>query len=294
MSSLRQIDARVKREQHYFLLFVLIVICFFLMSCSSRPLQSEKLLADHSLRIRQHEIKDVPYVKQSDNHCGPATLSMVLQYWGDSADMQDLTQYTYTSKANGSFQADMISAARRRGFMAVPIEGMNALVSELEAGHPVIVFENLGVSWLPQWHYAVVYGFDLNKKKILMHSGPKQHTTQNLKDFERDWSLGEYWGLVILKPGDLALSATEFQNVSAAAALENLRFFEAAERSYQSILQKWPNSLIALTGMGNLMYRQGRLSKALDYFEEAAFYHPGSPAAQHNYVVLGQAIKETK
>lgn len=298
MSSLRQVDARIKREQYYFFLFLLFALSFFLTSCVSAPLQSDLLLSEPSLQPRQHEIKDVPYVKQSDNHCGPATLSMVMQYWGEHAhtndQLNDLTKQTYTSDAKGSFQTDMISAARRHGYMAVPIEGMKALLDEVTAGHPVIIFENLGLNWLPQWHYAVVYGFNLNKKKILMHSGPKPHTTEDIKDFERSWQLGNYWGLVVMRPGHFAVSANEFQNVSAAAALESLHFFESAERSYQSILQRWPNSLIALIGMGNLMYRQGRLSKALDYFEEAAFYHPSSPAAQHNYVVLEQEIKKTR
>ena len=289
--TLKNLNWRVEREHRYVLFLLLLVLCFFLISCGSRPLQSDKVLSDRSWPVRQHEIKDVPYVKQTTNHCGPAALSMVMQYWGDSADMSDLVTKTYTAQSRGSYQADMISAARRRGYMAVPIEGMHALIAEVKAGHPVIVFENLGLSWYPQWHYAVVYGFDLNRQRLLMHSGPKQAMTENIADFERSWMLGNYWGLVVLRPGELAVTGSEFQNSTAAAALENLRFYEAAERSYEAVLQRWPRSLVALMGMGNLMYRQGRLSRALDYFEEAAYVHPGSVAAQHNYVVLEQALR---
>ena len=289
-----RVDLRTEREQKLFFLFVLFALCFFLVSCASKPFQSTDLMTDRSLKIRQHEIANVPFIKQSDNHCGPSTLSMVLQFWGDSAELADLSKQTYTGKAQGTFQTDMISAARRRGYMAVPIQGYNALIKEISNGHPVIVFENLGLSWFPQWHYAVVHGFDLDKQRLNLHSGPDKNITQNMKDFERDWMLGDYWGLVILPAGDLVESATEVQNATAAAALENLQFFDLAEKSYQSILQKWPQSLIALTGMGNLMYRQGRLSKALDYFEEASLHHPESEAAQHNYMVLAQALKKIK
>lgn len=287
-----RVDLRTEREQKLFFLFVLFALCFFLVSCASKPLQSDKVILDQSFKVRQHEIVNVPFVKQSDNHCGPATLSMVLQFWGDSAELTNLSKQIYTDSAQGTFQTDMISAARRRGYIAVPIRGYHSLINEVSAGHPVIVFENLGLSWFPQWHYAVVYGFDLDKQRLNLHSGPDQNITQNMKDFERDWMLGDYWGLVILPAGDLVESATEVQNATAAAALENLQFFDLAEKSYQSILQKWPQSLIALTGMGNLMYRQGRLSKALDYFEEASLYHPTSAAAQHNYIVLEQAVKK--
>lgn len=264
---------------------------FLLVSCASRPVQTELVTADRSLTTRQHEISAVPFVNQSVGHCGPATLTMLFQYHGKPADANQVASTVLIPGMKGSLQTDMISAARRQGFMAVPISGFHSLIKEIADNHPVIVFENLGLSWYPQWHYAVVYGFDLDKKTLALHTGPSQDQTVQMKHFEQDWMLGDYWGLVILKPGDVALSASEFQNSSAATALEAMGFYDSAEKSYRRILQEWPNSLVALMGMGNLEYRKQNLSRALYYFRQAQLMHPQSLSAKKNVAVLEKALK---
>jgi hypothetical protein len=54
----------------------------------------------------------------------------------------------------------MIGAARRHGRLAYLITGPDSMFEEVAAGHPVIVLQNLGLSWYPVWHYAVVVGYD--------------------------------------------------------------------------------------------------------------------------------------
>ena len=280
------------KESNLFWLFVLLAASLFLTSCASRPVQTENLIADVSYQGRQHEIAHVPFINQSANHCGPATLAMVFQYHNDPIEADQISSLVYTPKMKGSLQSDMISAARRRGYMAVPITGFESLIHEVSNDHPVIVFENLALSWLPQWHYAVVYGFDMNNKTVRMHSGPEKAKTWSMEKFERSWMLADYWGLVILKPGELALSAGELSNASAAAALENLGLHKQAAASYQAVLKQWPDSLIALMGMGNLEFHWGNVDKALGYFHKAAKAHPQSVAAQHNYAELKRHQKK--
>ena len=270
----------------------IILLSIFLAACASRPVQTEHILSDSSIVLRQHEIKDVPFLKQNAHHCGPSTLAMTLNYWGNNVSSEEVARLVYTPGMKGSLQTDMISAARRLGYMAVPIEGLSALLSEVAHDHPVIVFENLALTWLPQWHYAVVYGFDLNQETVIMHSGPEQAKHWSLQKFERSWMLADYWGLVVLKPGELAASAGEFANASAASALESLGLIDEAEQSYQAILRRWPESLVALIGMGNVEYKKGRPHEALNYFRKATEAHPFSGAARYNYVVLENSLKK--
>jgi tetratricopeptide (TPR) repeat protein len=166
---------------------------------------------------------------------------------------------------------------------------MAALLREVAAGNPVIVFENLSLSWLPQWHYAIVFGYDLVQQKILMHSGPEAFKWWDLRKFERSWKLGEYWGMVVLPPGALAATADEFAHVRATAALEKIGSVEEAERSYHKILQRWPQSLGANIGLGNITYEKNQVLEAVQYLRHATEYHPQSAPAWHNLALAQEA-----
>ncbi|MBZ5782504.1 C39 family peptidase, partial [Klebsiella aerogenes] len=61
------------------------------------------------------KIQYVPFIKQKKNHCGPATMAMVLKYAGKEIPLEELNQAMMTHKLKGTFQSEMISVARRNG-----------------------------------------------------------------------------------------------------------------------------------------------------------------------------------
>ncbi len=263
----------------------LIALLLGLSGCVTAARQTEALLAaPHSLP-EFHEIQKVPFYDQTDSYCGPATLTMVMTHAGHKVTVDEIAKEIYTPGMKGSFQTDLISASRRQGMMAVPIHNLTDLLTEVAANHPVIIFENLSVSWAPVWHYAVVFGFDLPKQEIIMHSGHDAFYHWDMKKFERSWMLGEYWGLVVLPAGQLAATAGEKAHVQAAVGLEQSKKYKEAEISYRKILEKWPNSLVSLIGLGNIAYRQGRKSEAVESLRLAVKLHPESQEAQHNLKV---------
>jgi hypothetical protein len=77
------------------------------------------------------------------------------------------------------------------------------------ANNPVIVFQNLTLRWASQWHYALVVGYNLTEKKIILHSGHQPYMKVDISDFEYTWKLADNWGLVVLAPDKLSASATE-------------------------------------------------------------------------------------
>ncbi|MGZ3774773.1 MAG: PA2778 family cysteine peptidase [Pseudobdellovibrionaceae bacterium] len=271
------------------LIFVtLLTLWTLLLGCASTTPQSELALNGAYDVPTSHIITGVPFVEQTSGQCGPATLTMALRWLGKDISVDQISSEIYTPSVKGSFQTDMISAARRQGLIAIPIKGLSALFQEINADHPVIVFENLSVSWLPQWHYAFVFGYDLQTQKILMHSGPEAFKYWDLRKFERSWSLGDYWGLVVLKPDQLAASANESAHVIAASALEQIGKTEAATRAYQQTLIKWPKSFVARIGLANIFYSNKEFAKAVKFLEQASSTNPNSPVVWHN-LVLAQA-----
>lgn len=267
--------------------------------CSTNSVQTENFFADSPVHmVEKVEIVGVPFIRQEANACGPATLAMALQWAGKNVSVKDLTPQIYSenNKENekGSLQSDLISAGRRQGMMVVAIEGLSALLKEIEAGHPVIIFENLGVRWLPRWHYAIVFGYNLHEKKLLLHSGPDAFKEEDMAEFELSWRLGHYWGLVVLPADELSATADELAHASAAAALESLGEFEEAQKSYRAILNRWPKSLPAYVGLGNIFYQQKLYRESVSYLKKAVSVSPQSAAALHNLELAEMALEATR
>jgi hypothetical protein len=269
---------------------VLPALFFCLAGCALTPARQTQYLLDNPPDLpAAHRIEQVKFIEQEDNFCGPATLAMAMDYAGKPAPVEELAAQVFTPGKEGSLQQDMLSGARRQGMLAVQIQGLPSLLKEVEAGHPVIVFLNLGLSWYPIYHYALVTGYDLSDPAVVMHSGSTPGKVWNMKKFERSWSLGQYWGLVVLPVTELSAAASELEHSAAAAGLEALGHTREAELVYRNILKRWPKSYGALIGMGNLAYARGQFEQAVIYLKRAVEAHPDSSAAWHNLALAAGA-----
>ncbi len=261
---------------------LLVVLILLSVGCASTTKQTDELLKGKLISPSQKIIPNVPYVKQTTSNCGPSSLQMVLKWAGKDVEIAELTKTAFTPSADGSFQTDMITAARRQGMVAVPINGLSNLLNEVKEDHPVIIFENLGISLWPQWHYAVIFGYDTNSETLTMHSGPDENTKIDMGEFELSWKLADYWGLVILPPGKLSATASALEQSRAAAALEQLGYIDEAGVTYAAILKRWPDVLIANVGLANTYFIKKRYKKAIIQLEKTTKMHPESSTTWHN------------
>jgi hypothetical protein len=155
------------------------------------------------------QVADVPFYPQKEKYCGPAALAMALTWSGKPISQDQAAALTFTPGRDGTFRADMVTAALRNGRLPVRLRNIEAVMKELAAGRPVIVFENRGLSLWHVWHYAVLTGYDLEKDLVIMHSGKNPDEEIGIKLFQRMWHRGENWSLVVLPPGTLPVDAEE-------------------------------------------------------------------------------------
>jgi len=269
---------------------VAIIFAILSVGCASSTKQVDQLLSSSTSLPRSHQIENVPFINQAAGHCGPATLAMAMNWSGKMISVDEIAPLVYTPGSHGTFQADMISASRRLGMLAIPIEGFAPLLVEVSSGHPIIVFENLALSWLPQWHYAIVYGYDLDKEIVMMHSGPERDKLWDLRKFERSWKLGDYWGLAVVPPGSIVRSQTELAHVTAASGLEQAGRKSESLTSYRAILKQWPTSLASMIALANEAYEARRYDRSVEYLEQATRHHPKSAPAWHNLAFAQSAM----
>jgi hypothetical protein len=181
----------------------LIFLSVMLISCAS--LKSEKILPPKKNGEIRVELNDVPFFAQDAYQCGAAALAIVLSWSGLPTDPETLISEVYTPARKGSLQTSIIGAARRHGRVAYPVSGVESMLTEVAAGHPVIILQNLGLSWYPKWHYSVLVGYDLPKGIVILHSGETPFEHLSFRIFKNTWVRSGYWGLLVLKPSQTYL-----------------------------------------------------------------------------------------
>jgi hypothetical protein len=257
---------------------------FSLAGCISMP-QSEALrdAPPQDLPRRVDLDKQVPFHLQDDFLCGPATLAMAFNAAGVPATVESLTPMVYLPGRKGSLQPEMLGATRRHGLVAyTPPPQMEAVLRELAAGTPVIVLLNLSVKLMPVWHYAVLIGYDLDKREVIVRSAKKPRDEWSFGFLEFFWQDSNYWSLLALPPGRLAATAREQEFSLAVAALEQAGKPAEARASYRALLERWPDNLLALIGLGNTEYALKNLAGAEEAFRRASVAHPKSAVAFNN------------
>ena len=225
------------------------------------------------------ELRTVPFFSQKAYQCGPASLATALNWSGLSVSPEELTDEVFTPLRKGSLQTALISAARRHGRIAYVSTEMDVILSEVAAGHPVIILQNLGLSWYPVWHYSVVVGYNIPKKIFILRSGHTARKIMASRVFENTWARSHYWGLLILRPDQLPAMAKKDLFLEAVLGLEKARQFRAAIHGYKTALTRWPQNLTAFMGIGNCHYALGELKDAESIFRKTVRLHPeeGSP-----------------
>lgn len=272
----------------------IVALAFFLNACATTYPQTARVTVSPPPVPTYQKIDGVPFVDREEGHCGPSALAMAIGSAGRDVDFDELSSHVFNPSQKGSLQQDMIGAVRREGLMAIPIDGMNGVVQEVASGTPVIVFQNLGLSFYPHWHYAVVTGYDLAKQELILNSGPQWGVRVPMKRFEHSWELAGYWALVVLPPEQLSVSADEVAHMKAAAGLEQAGQLHAADVAYQTILTRWPQSLAAQVGRANLAYKNQDPREAVRILERALRDHPDSQVLKHNLSVARAAAETNR
>ncbi|MCU6432387.1 PA2778 family cysteine peptidase [Undibacterium sp. Jales W-56] len=230
----------------------------------------------------QTEMKDVPFFPQEEFECGPAALAMVLQAAGVQVTPDALVGQVYLPGRKGSLQLEMLVASRRNGVPGYVISPtIEALLREVAAGHPVLVFQNLSLPVYPVWHYAVVIGFDRARNQLILHSGRTARAEMSLFTFERTWARGDYWAMVALAPDRLPATAEAERFAASIAALERSNPL-AAQTAYATALKKWPDHRTLLIGAGNTAYALKLLPLAADAYRATLQMHPDFADAWNN------------
>lgn len=236
------------------------------------------------------ELSQVPFFPQEDQQCGPAALATAMSAAGVERTPQELVKDVFVPARGGSLQVEMLAATRRAGLLAYRVPpDLGSLLREVDAGRPVVVLQNLLFDIYPRWHYAVVVGYDVRQRQMVLRSGGERRRVVSISQFDRTWARSARWAFLVLPPGQIPATATEDSYVAAAADLE--RVAPAGARiAYEAALMRWPQDLVARIGLGNLAYMSHDRVAAEQQYRLATQEHPDSADAWNN---LAQVLHES-
>jgi predicted double-glycine peptidase len=150
---------------------------------------------------------DVPYVQQSEDGCGSAAISMVLQYWNahgtrvalERTDAAAIQKQLYSRKARGIYGSDMEKYLKSSGFRVFPLPGeWRDLREQLTQGRPVIVSLQPGNAKSPL-HYVVISGIDWQKDAVFLNDPARGKLLRvERTEFEKEWRSNSNWMLLAL------------------------------------------------------------------------------------------------
>lgn len=151
------------------------------------------------------KILDLPYVKQQCNYCGPASLSMVMQYFGYSTTQEEIAEELGAKeiKKQGVEPGELALYARRRGMRVSARNdvGLGGMLRALEKDLPLIAMCR---AFPPQrgLHYAVIRGYDLEEEALFIHDPAWSRRKKTpWEDFEPRWWIPKesyfYFALVV-------------------------------------------------------------------------------------------------
>lgn len=262
---------------------LLLLGILLLAACARTPLQLDELAADELGGPRSMELTDVPFFPQEAYQCGPAAMATLMNHRGLEIVPEQLTPQMYLPGRRGSLQIELLTAARRQGFLAyVHDPELTGLLTQVRAGHPVLVLQNLALERVPVWHYAVVIGFDLDADEVLLRSGTTRRERLPLRRFERTWQRGDYWAISLHPPGQLPEQPDQTRYLRAVAALEQVERWDDAEAGYLAAVERWPDSATAWFGLGNSLYQQNDFAAAEEHYRQALRRNALQPAIHHN------------
>ncbi len=247
----------------------MLILLLGISACATTP-QTRQLL-DHPPDIPPLvELEEVPFYPQQKYQCGPAALATVINYYQQSTSPEQLLPMVYIPQLKGSLQAEMLAAVRQYKLLAIEQDGqLNSILSEVAAGHPVLVLQNLGYGFYPFWHYAVIVGYDLENQQLIMRSGEIKRLVRPFGVFERTWERSSYWSVVVIPPDVMPLTATQESFIQAAVALEPKLLPDLNQKMYQNGFRRWPQSYILLMGLANAAFAKQDYAQAESLYLQA-------------------------
>ena len=225
----------------------------------------------------QKTIADVHITRQNFNNCGPANLSIVLNYWGDDTTQLEAASFLKPNPEDRNVSPWQLSdyvnentLLRSTVHSGGNIEMLRTFVA---AGIPVIVEKGYIPSPDEGWlgHYLTVFGYDDTTRSFRSHDtyiGPfsGEGRIDSYSDLEKGWQAFNYTFFVIYRPDQEAL----VQSILGPDLVEPLKMWQQTALIAQSEIEADNENAFSWFNLGTSLTRLGELTGDNNYYQQGA------------------------
>jgi len=287
----------------------LITPCLF----SAQVFQYQKMKPE-----KGHLIQTVPFEKwQGRNFCGPACLTMVLNYWDEtrSFNQRKISDEIYDSQSQVTFNSDLVLYPRTKGYESYSFQGNLRILKDVVGEDIPVIVLTKAIKQVAEGHYRVVIGFDDDEDQIIFHDpyfGDK--TAMMSEDFMKVWELGKgrnqsRWMMAVV-PAQSPFPFPTLQNdpltfINLATAYYRRSDYTKSREQWEKAMESLSQDPYPLYSLAMVSLREGKAEeaeahalKALSLDAKSAYAHDvlGLAYAAQGKVVqalqsLGQALR---
>jgi tetratricopeptide (TPR) repeat protein len=214
--------------------------------------------------------------------CGPESICAVMNFWGKSASVQELSLLVRDANVDGILTTRVGALARAKGLKAILLTGsVGHVKNAIDRDVPPIIMVDSGAS---NFHFFVVSGYNDRTQSLLCEDYDNAKRLIGYTEVEEPWARAGHY-LLALEP------STANDDYEAGADREAKGKYSDAIALYKRALQADPNHYEALVGLGNCYLLARKAEEALAEYRKAYDINSADPKVCNN---LSNALIELK
>ena len=176
------------------------------------------------------------FYRGQDYQSGPQVLASLLSQRGIVITPGLLEKPLRLPGAEAQLQQNMQNLAREYGMIVYPLDSqLSALLTQVAAGHPVMVRFTEGSSFWSEPRYAILAGYDRQKQTVLLRAGMNRKELMGFDAFEAAFKNAGGWAVLIQKPEQIPANVDQQRWLNAASDLARAGQESAAARAKQAL-----------------------------------------------------------
>jgi len=225
----------------------------------------------------QASLEGLSVVKQGFNNCGPANLTIILNFWGNETTQEEAAAYLKPNREDRNVSpwqieeyvndfTELRALARSGG----ELEMVKRFIA---AGIPVVIEKGYEPNSTEGWygHYLTVYGYDDSRQEIYTrdtNSGPFDGSprSDSYDDFQYWWQQFNYTFYVVYRPEQEGL----VHSIIPGQLLDDRSMWEYTTQVATQEVSADPGNVFALFNLGVSQTRLGELTGEAAYYERGA------------------------